>query len=86
MSDTSSVLGPCFQIAHIEQADCTHPDAAKFRWLARDDTVTSGQVDCVVCMACGVVLFVGETQMTRGLARIRAAREKESRRHPRADP
>lgn len=69
-------LGPCFTVAHVEPESCTHPDNATFAWFARDDTVKSGQVYCVVCMACGGVVFVGETQATQGLARIRQAREK----------
>jgi len=79
MSDDPFPLGRCFTVTHAERADCTHPDAAKFRWLARDDTVKSGQVDCVACMACGAVLSVGETQATKGLAKIRRAREKAER-------
>jgi hypothetical protein len=77
--DDSFPLGRCFQVAHTDQADCAHPDAACFAWFARDDTVKSGQMYCVVCMACGTVLHVGETAATRGLARIRAARDKEAR-------
>ena len=76
MSDDSFPLGPCFQFAHVEPASCAHPDAARFAWFARDDTVQSGQVECIVCMACGDVLFVGENAATRGLAKIRRAREK----------
>lgn len=71
-----TMLGPCFTVAHVEPADCTHPDNAKFAWFARDDTVKSGQVYCVACMACGVLIGVAENDMTRGLARIRQAREK----------
>lgn len=77
MSDATCPLGPCFHAPTLDP--CPHPDQAKFAWFARDDTVKSGQVECVVCMACGDVLFVGETQATRGLARIRQAREKETR-------
>ncbi len=75
MSDDAFPLGPCFQVAHVDPADCSHPENARFRWFARDDTVKSGQVDCVVCMACGAVLFVGESAATRGLAKLRQARE-----------
>jgi hypothetical protein len=66
-------LGPCFTTQHVVALDCAHPESAKFRWFARDDTVKSGQVDCIACMACGAVLFVGETQTTRALAKIRKA-------------
>lgn len=77
MSNASDFpLGPCFTAEQADPASCTHPENAHFRWFARDDTVHSGQVDCVACMACGTVLSVGETQATRGLAKIRRAREK----------
>jgi hypothetical protein len=66
---------PCFSAPKL--VPCPHPDTSKFAWFARDDTVKSGQVYCVVCMSCNTVLFVGETQATRGLARIRAARAKD---------
>lgn len=79
MSDDPFPLGPCFTAEHTDPAICTHPDDRRFRWFARDDTVKSGQVDCVACMACGDVLFVGETQATRGLAAIRRARTKAKR-------
>jgi hypothetical protein len=77
MTDDSFPLGPCFTAPKL--APCPHPDNAKFAWFARDDTAKDGQVYCVVCMSCGAVLFVGETQATRGLARIRQAREKAER-------
>lgn len=76
MSGDDFPLGPCFPAAKADHATCAHPESAQFAWFARDDTVPSGQVYCVVCMACDTVRFVGETQATRGLARIRQAREK----------
>jgi hypothetical protein len=74
MSDDSFPLGPCFTAAPAEPTTCAHPDAAKFAWFARDDTVQSGQVYCVVCMACGEALSVGETAATRSFAKTRQAR------------
>lgn len=79
MNDDPFPLGPCFTADAAESANCAHPDAAKFRWFARDDTVKSGQVDCVACMACGAVLSVGESQATRSFAKIRRAREKQDK-------
>jgi len=78
--DDTLPLGRCFTVAHVEPASCSHPDDAKFRWFARDDTVKSGQVDCITCMACGAVLSVGESAATRAFAKMRKARAKETRR------
>lgn len=72
----STALGPAFTVAKAESETCAHPTAAKFAWFARDDTVKSGQVECVVCMACDTLVFVGETPATKHFAKLRTARQK----------
>lgn len=49
-------LGPCFTAPALDAEACRHAVEHRFAWHARDDTVPSGKVLIIVCMACDTVL------------------------------